>query len=322
MFQQRLHSIHVRNALKSEKTISLCFILGSGLHWNQTGILVAGDGSEGSGASQLKEPRCVYVDTNETVYICDSANHRIQKWHKAASSGSTVAGISGSDGTAANRLKYPMGLTFDKNGLMYVADTENHRIQRYSLTSTLGITIAGVVGSSGSGNNQLSKPTSVIVDHNLNVYIADRDNNRVRQYAPNATIGTSVFSGTVNTPYGIAFRDNNPYQFFISSFGNKIVQLSTSGASSFTSNIGTSVTHYEEPLTIITDPYGNAYVADFKYQRVQMFCNSSWTNRRVLGSSMSSTPSLVETPSIAFDANLNLYMTSKTPPGIYKYSRL
>lgn len=282
---------------------------------------MAGSSSEGSGSNQLREPRCVYVDANETLYICDSGNHRIQRWVKGASVGTTVAG--GSAGTTLTQLNGPRGLTFDKNGFMYVADTENHRILRYTLTSTVGTLVVGTTGVGGSANNLLVKPVNIIFADNQTMYVADMDNKRVMRYAPNATTGTSLFNSLSDKPYGIAFRKNVPNQFFVTIVGTKQLELWTAGASSPLSIVGTSPAHFGEPHTIINDLHGNLYVADFIGGRVQMFCNNgSWASRTVIGSGLGATPSLVETPGIAFDSAMNLYITSKSPPGIYRFARI
>ena len=66
----------------------------------------------------------------------DNNNHRVQFFCLSGSNGTigrTVAG--GSSGTAANQLYYPVGLALDSSLNLYVADTSNHRIQRYQRLS-------------------------------------------------------------------------------------------------------------------------------------------------------------------------------------------
>ena len=54
------------------------------------------------------------------------------------------------------------------------------------------------------------------------------------------------------------------------------------------------------------DPYGNLYVADSARQRVVMFCGNATISLMVIGSGVTSTPTL-DTPSgIAFDSQFNL----------------
>ena len=59
---------------------------------------------------------------------------------------------------------------------MYVADSRNHRIQKFSSTGTFG----GAWGSAGSANGQFSSPFGVAVDSSGYVYVADTGNNRIQ----------------------------------------------------------------------------------------------------------------------------------------------
>jgi hypothetical protein len=59
-------------------------------------------------------------------------NHRVMRWEKGAKQGTVIVGGNG-QGEQANQLSGPVGLFFDRHGHLYVADTGNHRVQRFSL---------------------------------------------------------------------------------------------------------------------------------------------------------------------------------------------
>jgi hypothetical protein len=67
-------------------------------------------------------------------------------------------------------------------GNVYVADRNNHRIQFFSSGGINGTTIAGVTGVSGSSNANLNTPWAVRLDGQLNLYVADCDNNRIQKF--------------------------------------------------------------------------------------------------------------------------------------------
>ena len=260
----------------------------------------------------MDEPYCVYVDALDTVYVCDSKNNRIQKWTSGASTGTTVAGHSGGNsGSNSAKLDYPTGLTFDKNGDMYVVDQLNNRVQKFSPPSSSGATVA----------NGLDKPTSVAVDDNLNVYVTDTENNRVLKFPSGSTSGSSAFSGgSFDKPYGITFQNSSSNQIYVSDISNKKVQLWTIGASSATSTVSETAggtTNFNEPGSIIVDPYGNIYVADYQNKKVKRCCAGQNTCHTVIDGD--SSPILDEPRGIAFDSNLNLYVTSKDIGAVYKY---
>lgn len=55
-----------------------------------------------------------------------------------------------------------------------------------------GITVAGLVGNPGNGNNQFRTPVDIVLDLANNFYIADFDNNRIQKYLFNTLIGITV----------------------------------------------------------------------------------------------------------------------------------
>lgn len=261
------------------------------------------------------------MDANFTLYICDTSNNRIQKWPQGASSATTVTGGT-SGGTGATQLSLPLGLSFDNNGYLYVADSGNHRVQKFTPGSSSGVTVAGVVGSSGSSNSLLNKPTNVIVDNSGNSYVTDYINNRVMKFpstSASGSNGTNTFGGSLgNTVYGIAFQDTSQKNVFVSLDTTPAVQWRTLGLSVTNATVGSS-TSYTAPKGLAIDGYGNVYVVDSSSNQVVMFCVNSWI-RRVLIQGSAISPALTLSGGIALDSNMNLYVTSASPDGVYKFS--
>ena len=98
-----------------------------------SGVTVAGTGTAGSSVNQLRNPVSVTVDANQYMYISDRDNHRILRWPVGSCAGECIAGCTGSAGATANRLNSPFTLAFDNNGLLYVSDRSNNRVQKFSL---------------------------------------------------------------------------------------------------------------------------------------------------------------------------------------------
>ena len=63
--------------------------------------------TSGSNASQLHNPQDVYVDSHQNLYVVDCFNDRVQKYINGSSNGVTIAGITGSNGSALNQLSGP-----------------------------------------------------------------------------------------------------------------------------------------------------------------------------------------------------------------------
>jgi len=85
----------------------------------------------------------------------------------------------GSQGSGDGQFSYPSGIATDAAGNVYVADSDNHRIQKF--------TGAGVYltqwGSQGSGGGQFRGPTGVATDVAGDVYVADLQNHRIQKFS-------------------------------------------------------------------------------------------------------------------------------------------
>jgi len=86
----------------------------------------------------------------------------------------------GSAGSDAGQFDEPSGLAVDSGGNVYVADENNHRIQKFTSAGVF-ITQWGVYGS---GDGQFDEPSGVAVDSDGNVYVADEGNDRVQKFTP------------------------------------------------------------------------------------------------------------------------------------------
>jgi NHL repeat len=89
--------------------------------------------------------------------------------------GITVAG-NGSVGSSLNQLNSPSGVFVDTNDVLYVADTNNHRILKISSSTNgtnSGTVVAGIAGVSTVRSDTLNSLRAVYVDSQQNLYIAD-----------------------------------------------------------------------------------------------------------------------------------------------------
>ena len=146
------------------------------------GVVVAGTGAAGTGPSQFNQPSRVFVDSNLTMYITDTNNHRIQKWTFGASSGVTVAGNSTAGNTDAD-LNRPSSVIVDSRGYMYIGDASNNRIQRWAPSGCVGDCLVGCSQLNGSATDRLGNPQAVAFDSQGALYVSDGYQNRVQKFA-------------------------------------------------------------------------------------------------------------------------------------------
>jgi len=184
----------------------------------------------------------LFVDLNNTLYCSMDFGHKVvnMSLNDSSSTMTTVAGT-GSQGSASNMLKYPLGIFVDTNFDLYVADQQNNRIQLFHLGQTNGITVAGT----GSANLTISlnNPSHVILDGNKYLFIADCFNNRIIGSDANgfrcivACSGQGSTSNKLNYPKNIAF--DNFGNLFVVDYNNHRIQkfcLSTNICNSRTKN--------------------------------------------------------------------------------------
>ncbi|CAF4482996.1 unnamed protein product, partial [Rotaria socialis] len=62
-----------------------------------------------------------------------SWNHRVMRWTQGDKKQGTIIAGGNGQGAGPNQFHYPVGLTFDRHGNLYVVDWKNHRVQRFSI---------------------------------------------------------------------------------------------------------------------------------------------------------------------------------------------
>jgi sugar lactone lactonase YvrE len=124
-----------------------------------------------------------FNSTSNSLLIANCFAHNIVRWATDASSWTLVAGnFKGTAGSTLTGLNAPFDVTMNPMGNVYVADRSNHRIQFFPAGQSTGTTIAGVTGAIGINSTCLSLPSSVVLDNQLNLYVADTDNQRIQKF--------------------------------------------------------------------------------------------------------------------------------------------
>lgn len=156
------------------------------------GLAGTAGSTDGTGTSaRFVVPYGVAVDTTGTVFVVDHGNHTIRRITSAGVV-TTLAGTAGSAGStdgsgAAARFKYPSGVAVDRQGNVFVADTDNQVIRQ--ITSSGEVTTVGGAASPGSTDGvgtaaRFFNPKGIAADAAGRIYIADRSNHTVRVGAP------------------------------------------------------------------------------------------------------------------------------------------
>jgi hypothetical protein len=89
------------------------------------------NGTPGSGSTALYNPWDVILDSMRNIYVDDRYNERIQFFLAGQNNGTTIAGVCCGYGTGATYLKAPLSVALDSQLNLYVADSDNDRIQKF-----------------------------------------------------------------------------------------------------------------------------------------------------------------------------------------------
>ena len=160
----------------------------------------AGDAGPAT-SSPVGWPTGLAFDHKGNLYIADASNDRVRKVDLNGTittmAGTGIRGYSG-DGTRASSAQLNLapgppqgagqGLGVDAEGNVYIADTANHRVRRVSvaglITTVAGTGYAGYTGDGGSASSaEINGPLALAVTADGGLYIADTENNRIREVA-------------------------------------------------------------------------------------------------------------------------------------------
>jgi len=215
------------------------------------------------------------------LYVVDTDCHTIKQIVIDNGTATILAGT-GSSGSADNdtgtaaSFKEPKGITTDGTNL-YVADSFNHLIRQIGIDNRSVTTLAGTVGSSGSANGVGTSasfyfPMGITTD-GTNLYVADKDNDLIRQIVISTKAVTTLAGGgsgvgtdgtgttaSFNSPTGIttdgtnlyvAEHDNHKIRKIVIST-KAVTTLAGTGTGGNTNGAG-SVARFKNPAGITTD---------------------------------------------------------------------
>lgn len=264
----------------------------------------SGDNGAATNAS-LNQPQGMNLDAFGNLYIADTSNQRIRRVGTNGIITTAAGGGSGSDGNAATNayLSSPQDVTIDAVGNLYIADAGKNLIRQVN-TNGIITTVAGsggvtYVGDNGAATNaNLHYPQGVGFDAAGNLYIADNNNDRVRQVDTNSIIttvaGNGIGSGTNGGSFsgdgGAAtnaglYRPNNLAfdavgdMYIADIFNNRVRMVNANDVITTVAGNGTNGDYGDGgpainaglalPACVALDASGNLFIADLAFGRIR-----------------------------------------------------
>lgn len=183
-------------------------------------------------AASLRRPEGVSFDGTH-LFVADTGNHRVLVWNglpmangapaDAVLGQSTELGDlrnQGQDGASAERLSSPSAVLADANGV-FVADTQNNRVLRFTAPFHTGQTAERVFGQASPSDRvpagspddlqHASGPVALAWDGSF-LYVAERDGRRLLRFRPlepssradGRIVGSEAPGGGFGVPAGLA----------------------------------------------------------------------------------------------------------------------
>jgi len=193
----------------------------------------------------------------------------------AAAPGDGGNAFDGGHGAEAGQFDQPMGLAVDRDGTLFVADRNNHRIQVFSRAGDF----KRVWGRAGNAPGEFKEPHAVAVDDEF-VYVADTWNQRIQGFLHD---GTPMFAFTgqpsLSSPRGLAVANRHIY--VAESGAARVTVYDRDGHLLQTfGERGSNAGQLIEPTDVAVDAHGDVWVLNTGNNRVEHFA----ADGRVLGS--------------------------------------
>jgi hypothetical protein len=275
--------------------------------WNSIGITFANNSTIGS------QPNNIFVDSSNAVYVTSQSLNLVRMW--SAGTTAPTRNLSGNlnnpyglfvtidgdiyvdngnngqvDKWAVNTVNsvWVMNVTstcfslfVDINDTLYCSIQSQHQVIKLSLnnnSSNISIVAAGT-GVPGSTSDMLSSPRGIFVNINLDLYVADCDNDRIQLFNFEQSNATTVAgNGSVGTialdcPSGIILDVDN-YLFIVDTNNHRIIGSGPNGflcVAGCSGSSGSASNQLNYPQSLAFDSFGNLFVVDRNNSRIQKF---------------------------------------------------
>ncbi len=220
-------------------------------------------------------PRGLTVAPDGTLYIADTANHRI--WHVDRDGG--VLHLWGEQGTAPGQFQEPWDVVVDSEGDVYVTDTWNHRVQKFDVEGEFLLSW-GTYGEYGvgdvNGQGAFYGPRGIALGPDGQVYVTDTGNKRVQVFNRQGDFlwefgGGGEGPGQLDEPVGLAISETG--EIYVADTWNTRIQVFTPDgqfARQWTVP-GWDIANPEFKPFVAVDDAGTVYVSDSGKGRVLVF---------------------------------------------------
>ncbi len=217
--------------------------------------------------------------------------------------GATYWSAFGTPGPGDGLLNRPADVAVGPNGEVWVADKNNHRIQKFDAEGKFQFKF----GTKGSGDGQLWAPAALAIDAQGNLWVADSSNRRVQKFNPEGKFlakfgsqgtGNGQFSGNGSRGIAIDAQGN----IWVSDYSNRIQKFNANGE--FLKVVGAGQFGASAGLDV---GGGKVWVGDMSNNRLSVFSEAGEYLFKV-GSAGSGNGQFMQPDAVEVDAQGNVWV--------------
>lgn len=228
------------------------------------------------GDSLFIMPHGLTVDQENNIWVTDVGLHQVFKF---THDGKLLMKLGESKIPGADSLHFnkPTDIAVAKDGSFYVSDGYgNSRIVKFSATGEYLFEWGG----NGSGESEFNTPHGITLDDKCNVYVADRDNNRIQVFDPHGKFLRQFADNTFGAICSVVFAQTKSKLFAVDDFtflkikhrGSDVFVFDTTG--SVQARFGRSGSYKGEISwyhDLAVDNDENIYIGDILGNTIQKF---------------------------------------------------
>lgn len=204
-------------------------------------------------------------DSQGNIYISDFSNDTVYRFREDGKVPEVMKtrfiGRIGESGFGEGQFYGPTALTVDREDNLYVIDSGNMRVVKFSPNGDFLLSF----GREGDNDGEFDHPSGIAVDHAGNIYISDHGKKKIGMYDRSGNFITYLKGIDLIDPYGISFAEENR---LIVSDGPGIKSYDTMHSTWTDIDTGGIL---ERALDAHIDHIGQLVTCDYKKDRILQF---------------------------------------------------
>ena len=230
------------------------------LDCNMTLLSVIGQGSDDN---RLNYPDGVAVSNDGIIAVSDWGSDEVMKY---SLQGKLLSVIGNNTGNNNGQFDSPRGLVFSSNKMLYVVDTDNHRVQVFQQDDKFAFTF----GSKGFNPGQFQSPVRIAIDTDNRVLVSDYNGNHISLFSHT---GSFISRITCDSPWSITVSPDG--HIITDCDDDKIIIWSpTHQLIHQLGKYGSQPGEFHNIQGISISSTGTIYVVEYGNKRLQIISNS------------------------------------------------